>query len=146
MMEQKYVCILLILCFGWAMSSCSEDDAQPDLANPQISNIEIGYDNRKEGKVGEDFHFNADIVAGEKIKTLTVQMLQKQDQSYTEEWEYFVEWNEYKGLKNTNVHKHFTIPENAPIGAYDFIFTVVDTNGTHLQLKEDFYIINEETI
>ncbi|WP_186757837.1 DUF4625 domain-containing protein [Echinicola salinicaeni] len=142
MKKQNYVCILLALCFGWAISSCSEDDVQPDLVDPQITNIEIGYDNQKEGIVGEDFHFNADIVAGEKIETLTVQILQKQDQSYTEEWEYFVEWNEYKGLKNTNVHKHFTIPENAPIGIYDFIFTVVDTNGVQIKIKEELYIIS----
>lgn len=51
-------------------------------------------------------------------------------------------WDQYKGVKNTNVHKHFTIPVEAPEGKYDFYFIVIDENGTKLEIKETLVIID----
>ena len=49
-------------------------------------------------------------------------------------------------MKKTNVHKHFTIPAEAPEGKYDFYFIVYDENGTKLEIKEDFTIMDPEKI
>jgi hypothetical protein len=51
-------------------------------------------------------------------------------------------WDEFKRLKNANVHKHFTIPVEAPEGKFDFFFIVNDVNGSKLELKEDFQIFD----
>lgn len=53
-----------------------------------------------------------------------------------------IAWEEFNGLKNANVHKHFTIPEEAPGGKFDFFFIVKDVNGSKLELKEDFQIFD----
>lgn len=71
-----------------------------------------------------------DVVAGERINVIKVLFKQKAGVSYTKVWTFEIGWEEFKGLKSTNVHKHFTIPSDAPEGFYDFIIHVSDQNGT----------------
>mgnify|MGYP003575371479 CR=1 FL=1 len=131
-----------MLLFITAFTACKKDKDEAELAKPTISNVEIGYANNKQAIKGRDFHLNADVIAGSKITTVEIKILQKANQSYTNPWKFEVTWDEFKGIRNTNVHKHFTIPKEAPEGLYDFLFIVNDENGTKLELKEDFVIID----
>jgi hypothetical protein len=75
-----------------------------------------------------------------------VKILQKSTETYTQPWAFELTWNQYKGMKNTNVHKHFDIPKEAPEGKYDFIFLVTDENGSKLEIKEDFRIYHPDNL
>lgn len=129
----------LLLVFLTAFSACKKEE-QPELALATVENIEIGTSNNKQALKGRDFHFNADVRAGTKIKRVQLRILQKSGESYTANWKLELDWPEYAGTKNTNVHKHFTIPAEAPEGKYDFLFIVEDENGSKLEIKEEISI------
>lgn len=133
-----FVCIILSVLFF----SCSNDDNDQELKKPTIENLEIGYANNKKAIRGRDFHFNVDVVAASKIGLIKVAILPKKEQTYSSKWQLELVWDEFKDHRNTNVHKHFTIPKIAPEGLYDFVFTVHDQNGSVFELKEDFTIID----
>ncbi len=137
-MKNSITLLMLLVVFA---TSCKKDD-KPDIIAPTATNIEIGTANNKQAIRGRDFHLNADVVAGDKIKAVEIKILQKAGQTYTSTWKFELAWEQYNGAKNTNVHKHFTIPAEAPEGKYDFYFTVLDENGTRLEIKEDFTIID----
>lgn len=122
--------------------SCKKDGEAPEISQPKAENIEIGYANNKQAIRGRDFHFNADLLAGDKIESVQVKILPKAGETYTSSWKMEIAWDEFKGLKNANVHKHFTIPLEAPEGKFDFFFIVNDANGSKLELKEDFQIFD----
>ena len=128
-------------------SACKKDEnSTPETTKPTIEHIEIGYNNNKIGIQGKDFHLDADIIAGDKIESVQVKILQKSTETYTQAWAFELTWNQYKGTKNTNVHKHFDIPKEAPEGKYDFIFLVTDQNGSTLEIKEDFRIYHPDNV
>lgn len=122
--------------------SCKKDGETPEAIVPQVENVEIGYANNKQAIRGRDFHFNADVLAGDKIESVQIKILPKADQTYTSSWKMEIDWSEFIGLKNANVHKHFTVPVEAPEGIYDFSFVVHDINGSKLELKEDLQIFD----
>jgi hypothetical protein len=137
--------IKIILAFMFTAGlfiSCKKDGEAPEISQPKAENIEIGYANNKQAIRGRDFHFNADLLAGDKIESVQVKILPKAGQTYTSSWKMEIAWDEFKGLKNANVHKHFTIPLEAPEGKFDFFFIVNDANGSKLELKEDFQIFD----
>jgi hypothetical protein len=133
--------ILLLLLFSVFFTACNDDD-KPAPAGPTAENIEIGYANNKQAIRGRDFHLNADVIAGDKISSVMVKILQKASATYSANWKMEMTWAEFKGVRNTNVHKHFTIPAEAPEGTYDFMFIVDDENGTKLEIKEDLVVID----
>jgi len=134
-----FISFLLITSIFYA---CKKNELEPELTKPTASNVEIGYANNKRAIRGRDFHLNADLIAGSKITSVKVMILQKVGQTYAANWTFELTWNEFNGVKNTNVHKHFTIPKEAPEGLYDFLFIVNDENGSKLELKEDFVMID----
>lgn len=136
-----FISLFIAVC-GLAITGCKKDNREAALIQPTADNIEIGYANNKRAIRGRDFHLNADVIAGNKIKTVVVRILQKAGQTYANSWKFELTWEEFAGVKNSNVHKHFTIPNEAPEGTYDFFFIVNDENGTKLELKEDFLIID----
>jgi hypothetical protein len=138
-MKTKKITIAFLLLIS-TFSACKKDDQEVELVKPTIENVEIGSSNSKRAIRGRDFHFNADVLAGTKIKEVQLKILQKTTENYTASWKLELNWPEFAGVKNTNVHKHFTIPIEAPEGKYDFYFIVIDENGTKLELKEDFSI------
>lgn len=140
-MKTKKITIAFLLLMS-SFSACKKDDPVVELAKPSIENVEIGTSNSKRAIRGRDFHFNADVLAATKIKEVQLKILQKTTENYTASWKFELSWPEYVGVKNTNVHKHFTIPIEAPEGKYDFYFIVTDENGTKLELKEDFSIVD----
>lgn len=135
MAKMMMIPLLLITAF----SACKKEE-RVELAKPTAENIEIGTSNNKQALKGRDFHFNADVTAASKIKSVQLQILQKPGETYTAKWSLTFDWIEYAGTKNTNVHKHFTIPAVAPDGKYDFLFIVLDENGTKLEIKEEISI------
>jgi hypothetical protein len=129
-MKTKKITVAFLLLVS-LFAACKKDDPAVELAKPTIENVEIGTANNKRAIRGRDFHFNADVLAATKIKEVQLKILQKTTENYTSSWKFELSWPEYVGVKNTNVHKHFTIP-----------FIVTDENGTKLELKEDFSIVD----
>ena len=123
-----------------ALGSCKKEERENVRRKPTATNLELGINNSKKGIIGEDFHLNADIVAGDRIDIVKVIISQKPAERLTSTWKHQIIWENYKGAKNTNVHKHFDIPADASAGKYDFYFIVTDENGTQLEIKEDFLI------
>ncbi|AWW29148.1 hypothetical protein DN752_02750 [Echinicola strongylocentroti] len=115
------------------LTSCIHDDTEIELPLPTVSNIEVGLHNNELGVIGEDFHFNAEIIAGDKVEMVKINMEQKIDETYSHDWSFEKIWDKYKGLKNPKIHQHFDIPTDAAKGSYNFIITVVDQNGTSLE-------------
>jgi hypothetical protein len=138
-MNTKRIIIAFLILAG-SFSACKKDKQESVLTKPTAENIEIGTGNNKRALIGRDFHFNADVLAATKIKDVEVKILQKAGERYTSTWSLERTWPEYIGVKNTNVHKHFSIPTDAPEGKYDFYFIVTDDNGSKLEIKEDFTI------
>ncbi|RAV28214.1 DUF4625 domain-containing protein [Sinomicrobium soli] len=115
--------------------SCSNDDDGDDISAPlpTIEGVDVGSGNNGIGVIGRDFHFEMDVVAGDRIEDVRIRIVQRSDDTYSHEWSHEIVWDEYQGVKNANVHKHLTIPEDAAEGVYDFIIIVNDTNGTVLE-------------
>lgn len=127
---KKLMTFLLLAAF-WA--GCKKEDDKP--VKPVATNVEIGLRNEKTGYIGQDFHLNADIKAVTKIDEVSIEIRQRDGV-----WVFKQTWNEYKGLRNTNVHKHFYIPTDAPAGAAAFLLRVSDANGSLLEMQTPFTI------
>lgn len=124
-------------------TACEKNEpepAKPELPKPALEHLELGLGNAGIGVIGEDFHFDADILAADKIDTVKVRILPKAGETYSKPWKHEIVWGQYKGLKNTNVHKHFDIPADAAEGKYDLVVLVSDQNGSVLEEKRDFEI------
>lgn len=134
-----------ILLFAFTFTACKKED-RPAPVQPVATNIEIGTGNNKRALIGRDFHFNADVVASNKIAAVEFRIRQKAGETYAAQWQLDLKWDEYTGVKNTNVHKHFTIPANAPEGKYDCYFIVLDENGARLEIKETLVINDPATM
>ncbi|CAA9194587.1 hypothetical protein FLACOL7796_00189 [Flavobacterium collinsii] len=132
---KKLKLILLFVAVSTAFTACNNDDDK-EATKPKAENIEIGTANNKKALIGRDFHFNADVLAGDKIADVQLKILPIKGEVYTKDWKFELSWAEYKGTKNTNVHKHFNIPADAPEGKFDFLFIVLDENGSKLEIKE----------
>ncbi|MCE7056098.1 DUF4625 domain-containing protein [Algoriphagus sp. AGSA1] len=126
-------------------SSC-EDNPDPLLPSPSIDNLEIGSGNNHLAVIGRDFHLNADIVAGDKIDVVQVKIEQLADETYAGDWSFELTWDKFKGIKNTNVHEHFDIPEDALEGRYNFFFIVTDENGTILEEKAEIQLVHPSNL
>ena len=134
--------MMLLLIF----TSCSSDDIEIELSEPTISNVEIGLSNNEIGVIGRDFHLNAEIVAGDKIDLVQVNFDPIECETYDGTWSYELSWDEFKGVKNATVHKHFDIPEDAVEGLYNFTIIVNDENGTTLEEKRNITIYKAENL
>lgn len=132
---------LTFLFFVTLLSACKKDEIpEPGKKQPAAENIEVGTANNETGVIGQDFHFNAKIIAGNKIDLVQVKIQPRPGETYSKPWNLVVEWTEYKGAKNATVHKHFDIPTTAVAGIYDFLIIVLDENGTKLELKKTITI------
>jgi len=133
---------ILPLVFILFATSCKKDKVEIDLPLPVISNLEIGSGNNGEGIIGRDFHFDMDVIAGDLIESVVIKIEQRDDEVYANDWSFEVVWDEYHGIKNTNVHKHFDIPDEAPEGRYHLIVLVHDQNGTTLEEVREIRLID----
>lgn len=139
--------IAAVFLFIATFTACKKDNQPgPELAKSTIDNIEIGLGNNKIGVIGKDFHFNAEILAGDRIENVQVKILPRSGETYAKAWELEITWDQYKDAKNATVHKHFDIPEDAAEGTYDFLIIVNDQNGTTLEEKREINIYKAENL
>ena len=136
---KKLKLFLLFFAATTVFTACDNEENN-EVSKPTAENVEIGTANNKRALIGRDFHFNADVTAGDKIADIQLKILPKSGEMYAKDWKLEFKWSEYSGTKNTNVHKHFTIPSDAPEGRFDFYFIVVDQNGTELEIREEITI------
>ncbi|KEO75475.1 DUF4625 domain-containing protein [Anditalea andensis] len=132
--HQLSIAVGIRLIFAFLLSipfiSCNNDeDMVPEDAGISIENMEIGSGNNGRGIIGRDFHLDMDVTALNKIDHIQVLISPRSGETYSKEWAHEITWIEYKGAKNTNVHKHFTIPADAPEGKFDFTVRVRDEKG-----------------
>lgn len=144
----KYIRYILLLFIVTAvLGSCKKDNTdQPVPANSTIDNIEIGLNNNEMGVIGRDFHFNAEVLAGDKIESVIVRIQPKPGETYAKPWQHEVIWTEYKDAKNATVHKHFDVPTDAVEGKYDFLIIVNDQNGSKLEVKRSITIYSASNL
>jgi len=136
--------LLAILLITSVISACKKDEQDnPESKIATIENLEIGLNNNEIGIIGKDFHFNADVLASDKLETIEVKILPKSGETYLKPWKFELIWDQYKGARNANVHKHFTIPSYAAEGKYDFVITVNEQNGKKLEVKKSITIYSE---
>ncbi|KAA6438441.1 DUF4625 domain-containing protein [Dyadobacter flavalbus] len=132
--------ILILLTLAACDKKEPEPMPEPELPKPVLENLELGLGNAGIGVIGEDFHFEGDMLAVDKIDKVEVKILPKEGETYSKPWKHEITWDQYKGLKNANIHKHFNIPEDAAEGQYDFWVIVYDENGSRLEVRRDFEI------
>lgn len=133
--------ITAVLLFMTLLNACKKDEVEePELSKPKVENVELGLGDAGIAVIGEDFHFNADLLAVNKLDTVQIRIRQRAGESYSKAWTHEITWMQYKGLRNANVHKHFAIPADAAEGKYDFVVIVKDEDGSRLELKRDFEI------
>jgi len=141
-----YLQMVLVL-FTLALVSCKDDeDLPPELASSSIENLEIGSGNNGKGIIGRDFHLDMDVVAATRIENIQIAIKQQAGKTYVKEWSFDLAWEEFKGAKNTNVHKHFDIPKDAPEGFYDFIIRITDENGSVKEDKHEIELIGADKL
>lgn len=139
--------IAAVFLFVATFTACKKDkQPEPELAMPTIDNIEIGLNNNQIGVIGKDFHFNAEVLAGDKIENVQVKILPRSGESYAKAWELEITWDQYKDAKNATVHKHFDIPVDAVEGKYDFLIIVNDQNGRTLEEKREINVYKAENL
>jgi len=128
------VLVLVMLIFA----ACEKNHPEPELEQPKpaLENLELGLGNAGIGVIGEDFHFEDDILAVDKIDKVDGKILPKEGETYSKTWKHEITLDQYKGLKNANIHKHFNIPDDASEGKYELLVIVYEENGSKLEMKE----------
>ena len=137
---------MLFWVIAGVLVSCQKDGESGEPAVPTINNIEVGLNNNGIGVVGQDFHFEADIVAGKRIDLVKVRIEQRENEAYAGVWRYEVVWEQYRGARNVSIHKHFDIPADAVVGTYDFIIDVIDQKGAKLEEVRAISIYETENV
>lgn len=148
MMKTIKTTLSVFMMFVLLLAGCSKDDdiTEPEKPIPTISDVEIGLGNNEIGTIGADFHFNASILAGDKIDKVEIKILQRAGEQYSKKWKQEIVWEQYRGAKNVTIHKHFNIPKEAAEGKYDFLIIVHDENGTKLEEKRNITLYLEENL
>lgn len=129
------------------LASCQKEEEPTQEMMPTITDLEIGSGNNQRGVIGRDFHLDMDVTAGHLIESIQIRIEPKDGEVYEGNWSFELTWeDEYQGVKNTNVHKHFTIPHDAFEGDYNFIIVVRDQNGMLLEQVESITLISAEAL
>lgn len=140
---KKINVMAVLLLFVATFSACKKEKktgSEPVVLKPMMENLQLGLGNSNIGVIGEDFHFEGDILAVEMIDKVVVDFLQKPGETYSKSWKHQIIWDQYQGLRNANVHKHFNIPSDAAEGNYDLVITIYDKNGSMEVIKNHFEI------
>jgi hypothetical protein len=113
--------VILMLILGLMSSISCKKDEKP--AKPVIILKELCYNNSKKVQIGSDLHIDAEIEAEGKINSISVE-IHPETNGLT--WHFDTTFNDFKGLKNVDFHKHLHIPQNAQAGEYHFHLKVSD--------------------
>lgn len=129
----KIYFLMLIAIVG--ITSCEKNEL------PQITDVEIGYDNSRTVEAGKELHFEATITASYKITgiRLVIHAEEHDHQSAStiagesdlhEEWEVDKTYTgAYVNVKNTVLHEHVEVPLTAEPGHYHLHIYVTDEEG-----------------
>lgn len=145
-MKIKLIIPLLLLFAGLIFSSCDVNNEDSPTLPGIEGEVEIGLGNNGIGIIGEDFHLEMDVIAGDLLESVQVKLEQREAQTYSHDWSFEITWDQYAGVKNANVHKHFDIPEDAAEGEYDFIIVVNDQNGSQLEEVRTITLYHPENL
>jgi len=132
------------------LSSCEDE-----LMSPEISDVEIGYNDSRIAYLGSDLHIEGNIVAKAKIAKIILTIHPEGEAehmnaqkiisitNHSEEWEVDSTYTgKYAGVKNTNFHEHIDIPANAEIGHYHFHLIVIDMDGNSTEIQTEIELQN----
>jgi hypothetical protein len=140
----KKIHISIIALLSLVFSSCNKDE---EASPPEVTLIELGYNNSKTGYPGEEFHIEAEVVAEGKIDRIEVGMhlegehTKMQKSLKDDHWHFDTTYTEFQGLKNTVFHKHIMISAEADTGHYHFHFKVTDMEGNQTEKEAEIEII-----
>lgn len=145
-MKRMHISIAALLSLGLVLSSCNKDE---NISPPEVTLIELGYDNSKTGYPGEEFHIEAEVLAEGKIDRIEVGMHLEGEHTKAlgslkddHHWHFDTTYTEFQGLKNTVFHKHIMISAEADTGHYHFHFKVTDMEGNQTEKAAEIEIIH----
>lgn len=127
--------ILTLFAAVAALTSCEKNDL------PQITDVEIGYDNTRTVEAGKDLHFEATITASYKVTGIRLVIHSEDHEQHVsseisgesdlhQEWEVDKTYTgAYVNVKNTVLHEHVEVPLTAEPGIYHMYFYVTDEEG-----------------
>lgn len=139
--------LTIIAFLGILLHSCSNDDENPALTAPKISNFEYGqgsaHSDDRVAYRGSDIHLEAEILAEATVSSITVS-IHAHDLTAGEgevEWDFEQTYIDAGYLViNPTFHEHIDIPSNVATGEYHIVLTVTDASGNstesegHLQI------------
>ncbi len=132
--------VIVILLLGLISSISCKKNKDEKISKPAIKLIELGYNNSKKVRIGSDLHIDAEIEAEGKINSIFIEI---HPESSGLTWHFDTVFNEYKGLKNVDFHKHIYIPQNAQVGQYHFDLKVSDMEGQQSEIGSPLTITND---
>jgi hypothetical protein len=143
------IAIIILLTLLITVVSCKKDEA----GMPEISDLELGYDNTKKVKAGSELHIDAEIVAPNGIDIIVIDIHFEDDhlksttiaENEHEEWVVNISYDKFRGLKNTKVHEDMHVPANAEPGRYHFSLKVIDMEGYTAEVEEYIEVLEPET-
>lgn len=128
-------------------TSCSSDDnSNPVTGSIEINLTEVGHATPAHAHAGEDLHLEAEILASQKIATVSVEL---QHESNSSAPIIRTSFTDYAGLLNATFHKHIDIPATQPSGHYHLRLTVTDQDGNSKTETADVEVLpagDESTI
>lgn len=148
--QNRFKAILIIAIIILA-ASCKDDE----ISMPEILDFRLGYDNSATFHAGDDLHIDAEILAGNGIDVIMIEIHYEGDHKKTfrfangdhddHEWEAEIRFEKFRGLKNMTFHEHIDIPHDAKPGEYDLHFIVIDQEGYTAEVDVEFIITAPES-
>jgi len=125
----KVKLFISIIAVVFMISSCTKSGF------PEINNLELGLENSKTAYLGQDFHFEAEIVAEKYIQKIEIEIHDEQlDAGQTNPtWEYTNVIIYSDNLKNVLLHEHIDVPSNVATGEYHIHISVTDKEGNQTE-------------
>jgi len=76
------------------------------LLRASLKSLETGSGNNEKGIIVRDFHCDMHVLAATRIEHVQIAIKQQAGKTYSKEWSFEHAWEEFKGTKDANVHKH----------------------------------------
>lgn len=121
----KIVLNIALIAFAlFAVQSCNKTE------KPQVSILELGYENSAVAYIGSDLHIEAEIVAEAKVRDIRVVIEHDEAEKHEGEFSFDSTYTDkYAGVINADFHEHIDIPLETETGTYLFTMTVNDEEG-----------------
>lgn len=143
----------LIAFTGLVLQSCNDDDDDPAIAAPVISNFEYGegssHSDDQVAYKGSDIHMEANITAEAKVSSISLEIHSHEatPADGEVEWDYEHTYTDAKYLViNPTFHEHVDVPTNIPAGEYHIVLTVTDELGNSTEVEGHVHILDSITL